>query len=149
MRKTTSQQDARNLKAKPKKSTKPNMATRAIADLTANSSSWRWWFPTKSLRTNRADVSTLEEVLEAVECKHGRARWGMGNSPSTRSFVAISHIPEFVLPKALLAPDVPGSRFRDQIARNVLRRKGRGALLPTACIANACRARANIRDAHG
>jgi len=98
---------------------------------------------------NRADVSTLEEVLEAVECKHGLARWGMGNSPSTRSFVAISHIPEFVLPKALLAPDVPGSRFRDQIARNVLRRKGRGALLPTACIANACRARANIRDAHG
>jgi hypothetical protein len=33
------------------------------------------WFLTKSLRANRADVNTLEEVLEAVERKHGRARW--------------------------------------------------------------------------
>ena len=69
--------------------------------------------------------------------------------PAIRCFVAISHIPEFVLPGALLALDVPGFRFRDQIARNVLRKKGMGVLLPMVCIANACRARANIRDAHG
>jgi hypothetical protein len=66
-----------------------------------------------------------------------------------RCFVAISHIPEFFLPGALLAPDVPGFRFRDQIAPNVLRRRGMGVLLPMVCTASACRARANIRDANG
>ena len=69
--------------------------------------------------------------------------------PATRCFVAISHIPEFVLPGALLALDVPGFRFRDQIVRNVLRRKGMGVLLPTVCIASAYRSTANIRDANG
>jgi transposase len=69
------------LKAKPKKSTKLNVATRAITDLTPKQLILALvvtpeGFPLsyEVFEGNRADVSTLEEALEAVEGKYGRAR---------------------------------------------------------------------------